>query len=703
MKIINTRLGISTLVFRELNLNDALENISRMKVEKIDLTIILPTFCPHYNPLLTKKDDDLQLKDLINSFAYTVSTLNIVPGYFNVEDPERVEYFVKRSIDIAALLGAHSITMPSGAKVELKKWEENVLLVKKHLIELSKYANDNGVSISIETPHVRTLTETVKETKRFHDILDEPKIKCTLDTSHVGRLGKLRISDAVKYIGSARINHVHLRDVFGEDIDFTPGKGNCDFISFFKYMKNNSYTGDYILELEYEDINENQKAKEIDFAIEYCNEILNNRRLSLSIKLQTTGIFKFVERVKRNPKAEIKRHKRLLSFVKIVKTKIKPYVPEKVYEGRWRTKVRWNKGRVVRHQKNSVKLAYKSNRVVKVGIVGCGYAGRKMHAPGFQRLKDVEIIGVYDLDQEKTKICAKAFGAKACASLGELILRCKPDLLSVCSREWAHYEIVMAALTNGVDVFCEKLLATRYNDALKMVNTAKKYNRVLGVNYNYHYMPGIKKIKEVIVQQALGKLAFLNINVHAFSYAHALDLLSFLGGKIISVSAYYKNDDSIRQFGGTDWRVYDEDILYIPSIAISVTVEFEKGTIGIVNSSYYYNLHSFILSIEAVFESGVISLSGINMYNVLGNLSFFSSGRIRKVDMNYKRNVYAKGYEYTFYESIKDFMDCYVAGKPVPTTGERALFNMKLEKIISISNLNHEKIYLNQDHKIGHQ
>jgi predicted dehydrogenase len=238
-------------------------------------------------------------------------------------------------------------------------------------------------------------------------------------------------------------------------------------------------------------------------------------------------------------------------------------------------------------------------------------------------------------------------------------------------------------------------MATRYSHAKEMVETANRYNRILAVNYNYRFMPGIRKIKEVIEQKAFGELSFFNINVHAMSYAHAIDLLSYLGGKIKTVSGTFRNDNSIRIFGNTDWSSYDTDILYVPSINASVTCEFENGAVGIINSSYYYNLNSFVLSIEAVFENGVITLNGINMFDTTGNLSFFCRQKIKKVDMNYKKGVYARGYEYTFFSSIESFIRNYIEGKKPETPGEQGLFNMEIEKAIFKSCT--EKIKISMD------
>jgi len=192
----------------------------------------------------------------------------------------------------------------------------------------------------------------------------------------------------------------------------------------------------------------------------------------------------------------------------------------------------------------------------------------------------------------------------------------------------------------------------------------------------------MKKIKEIIEQKALGKLAMIKINVHGTAYAHALDLLSYFGNEIKAISGSYKNDDSLRFFGGTDWSLYDKDILYVPSISLSVTAEFENGVIGNVTSSIFYNLHAFVMSIEAVFENGVLTLNGINMFNSTGHISYQSKYKIRAVNINHKKGVYAKGFEYSFYESIKNFMENYIKDEPPETPGKTGLYNIVLDKAI---------------------
>ena len=98
---------------------------------------------------------------------------------------------------------------------------------------------------------------------------------------------------------------------------------------------------------------------------------------------------------------------------------------------------------------------------------------------------------------------AKKYKCEAYTSIEEMALIGKPDIVSICSNEWAHYEAAIFFLKNGVDVFTEKIMATKYKDAKEMVEIAKKYKRVLGVNYNYRFLPGIKKLKDIIEFEAI--------------------------------------------------------------------------------------------------------------------------------------------------------------------------------------------------------
>lgn len=682
--------GVSTLLFREYDLDKTLSKLKLTGLKNIDLSIVPPDFCPHYLPLESNPEEDLILKEKIVSNGFNVISLNVFPGYFNTGNPETVKKFLLRTIQIASILEVKIITIPTGTKVEKTKWTENVKTVCSYINELSKAANNSGIVISLETPHLRTLTETLQETLQFYDILNNPDIKCTFDTSHAQLDVTTNIAEFYRKIGSSKINHIHLRDSVRGDVSFTPGKGNGNFRDFFRSIKDFGYKGKMIFELEYHDLSEENKFKELNFALEYSKQLFENGRTNFNYSLKTNNLIQFFGRFTKSPKSELARYPGLFKKVKIIKPVYKKITPVSVYTGRWDKKYFIKVPKPYSPEKNSV-IIDSGNKIYKIAIVGCGWAGTDMHAPGFQRLNNCRIVGGYDIDKSKSKSFANRFNCAYYDTLESLLEKEKPDIVSVCSREWAHSEPAILSMENGADVFSEKILASRYEDAKKMVEFAKTKGKILAVNYNYRFMPALAKLKEIIEKKIFGKLLFFNINVTGKSYAHALDLLSYFGGKIITVSGAYNNDDDLRPFN-TDWSLYDKDILYVPSINASVTCEFENKSVGVVNSSFFYDTSAFVLSVEALFEEGAASVNELNLYNTTGRIYLKSRNKIKAVDMDLNKNVYTKGWEYTFFSSIESFIKHYITDKDFETDGNQGLLNIELERAVYSSVTGMKKI-----------
>jgi len=672
--------GLSTATFREKPIQEAINLLSRIGLKYVDLVIVLPDYCPHYDPMNTTPENDKVMADLFRKNELIVSSLNVVPGFFNHGNPLITKQYLIRCFQLANELGTKIITIPAGAKRMDHEWESNVFRVKSHLDEMAEYALQYGVVLSIEAPHVSTLVETPEQAKSFFEIIDNPLIKCTFDTSHVRRGEKYQLTEAARLIGTHLINHIHLRDAFRESVIITPGKGTSDFKDFFQLLKNIEYKGYLNYELEFHGYNTEKVLNEIQFAIKFCTNAYENK---IKKDIQYNPYYNSVKRFLNSPKAEIQNYPQVYRRLQTIYAFLHQFLPEKVFEGKYVEKIRINKRKTIRFPKNSVQIQNPSNRKIRVGIIGLGTVGLKWHAEGFNRLKDVEIIGGYDIDAKKNLIFSKKYDVELCKNLQEIFER-KPHLVAICTREWDHYEIAKETLENGIDIFCEKIFTSKIQHAEELIKTATEKGRTIALNYNYRYMPGIIKIKELIDSGVLGRLSWLNINVNVLAYAHALDLLSFLGGHIKNVSGsiiedYYKRSKVF------DWNLFDSDIQYIPSKVTNVTVQFKNGALGVINSTVDYDFNKFIISVEAAFEKSVVSLSGINMFNTIGIITHSSEKDIKGLNLNIDKNIYHKRFGYTFFESIRDFMECYINNVPVPTDGKKALFNMQLEKLINQS------------------
>jgi predicted dehydrogenase len=99
--------------------------------------------------------------------------------------------------------------------------------------------------------------------------------------------------------------------------------------------------------------------------------------------------------------------------------------------------------------------------VIRIGIVGCGHIGT-VHSFALRQLCDAElvdarVVATFDHDHERAGRLAEQHGARATASLEEVVD--DVDVVWVCTWTAAHLEGVEAAVDRGRAVFCEKPLA----------------------------------------------------------------------------------------------------------------------------------------------------------------------------------------------------------------------------------------------------
>ena len=323
-------------------------------------------------------------------------------------------------------------------------------------------------------------------------------------------------------------------------------------------------------------------------------------------------------------------------------------------------------------------LAPPRGEEIRVGILGCGNIGFNMHGPAFARLPGVEVVGVCDSDAGAASRCARKLKCSAFTDLSELVNRAKPQLVANCTPEWAHAATTIFLLEHGVDVFCEKIMAESIKSGEAMVQCAAKHNRILGVNFNWRYLPGVMKVKEIKDAGFMGPLYILRIFCHSWVWHHAIDLVDFLGGGIISVFAVTRRRPEIEN--RNPWRRFAEEILYLPEVYAIATMETAEGVAATITSSEMWNPSGCLFNMDAVFHKGTVSISGINMHDAIGLISTNASG----VDLNgnLEPNDGPSTFAITFQRSIEKFVAAYLNKQPPPTSGEQGLRIMKIENAI---------------------
>ncbi len=114
---------------------------------------------------------------------------------------------------------------------------------------------------------------------------------------------------------------------------------------------------------------------------------------------------------------------------------------------------------------------------MRIAFVGCGYVA-DFYIQSLPNHQELELVGVYDRDEERRTRFSAHYGARTYGTLEELLSDSQVELVVNLTNPQSHYEISKAALARGKHVYSEKPLAMQIEQARELVEIAEK-NRLL--------------------------------------------------------------------------------------------------------------------------------------------------------------------------------------------------------------------------------
>jgi len=99
---------------------------------------------------------------------------------------------------------------------------------------------------------------------------------------------------------------------------------------------------------------------------------------------------------------------------------------------------------------------------LRVGVVGIGYLGN-YHAEKYAKMKDVELVGVVDVDKKRAEAAGNKFSTTSYFDHQDL--SGKVDAVSIVVPTPDHFTISRFFLENDIDVLIEKPMTTDLNEA----------------------------------------------------------------------------------------------------------------------------------------------------------------------------------------------------------------------------------------------
>lgn len=146
----------------------------------------------------------------------------------------------------------------------------------------------------------------------------------------------------------------------------------------------------------------------------------------------------------------------------------------------------------------------------KVCIISCGMIANSAHIPAYRQFpEDYEIVAVCDINEIAAKDTAQRHGIKNYyADAEQMLIKEKPDVVSVCVPNCFHKQYTLMALKYGANVLCEKPLAFTYQDALELFQFAKEQGKVLMACQSMRFTPDRLAAKSYIEKHKINDIYY---------------------------------------------------------------------------------------------------------------------------------------------------------------------------------------------------
>ena len=202
---------------------------------------------------------------------------------------------------------------------------------------------------------------------------------------------------------------------------------------------------------------------------------------------------------------------------------------------------------------------------------------------------------------------AKKYGGKVYISPDELLADPEVEAVSVCSANYAHASLTIAALEAGKHVLCEKPMATTWEDCEAMLAAAEKSGKRLLIAQNQRLAKAHIVAKSLLSEGLIG-----NVITFRTTFGHggpetwsitpgkntwffdkkraAMGAMADLGIHKTDLIRYLLGKDVVRttaQLTTLDKRGPDDELIGVDDNAICI-YEMEGGAIGTMTVSWTY-------------------------------------------------------------------------------------------------------------------
>lgn len=154
------------------------------------------------------------------------------------------------------------------------------------------------------------------------------------------------------------------------------------------------------------------------------------------------------------------------------------------------------------------------DRMIDVGLIGFGFAGRTFHAPVIAAVEGLRLAAILQRHgAEAEQACP---GARVVRSIEELLAIKSIRLVVIATPNPSHFDLAKQCLLAGRDVVIDKPFATTYAEAAELVAVAGENKRVLSVYQNRRWDGDFQTVRHLLDQNKLGRIVLFESHFDRF-------------------------------------------------------------------------------------------------------------------------------------------------------------------------------------------
>jgi predicted dehydrogenase len=156
--------------------------------------------------------------------------------------------------------------------------------------------------------------------------------------------------------------------------------------------------------------------------------------------------------------------------------------------------------------------------MINIGIIGYGYWGPNL-VRNFVESGNCR-VAVCDLRPDRLSLVRTRYPVvETTTDARSLISDPRIDAIAIATPVFAHYDLAAEALKAGKHIFVEKPFTSSSEEALRLIEEARKRKLVIMVDHTFVYTAAVRKIRELVQGGDLGNLYYydsVRINLGLF-------------------------------------------------------------------------------------------------------------------------------------------------------------------------------------------